>query len=180
MATLYREQAHALVGLARVFVHQRDAAEDIVQESFIRLAGSLHRIEDPAQARAYLRSIVVNIARDHNRRGRLAWRHETWVECAEVAFDDSFAADDEHRRLVDHVRALPDRQCACITLRYLMELSVTECAATLGVSPNSVKTHLKRGLAHLRTTAVTADDAGRRGPTTTEVPDAVRDRIVRG
>ena len=55
-----------------------------------------------------------------------------------------------NRRVVEAVRALPRRQRDCVALRYLMELSVAETAATLRLWENSVKTHLKRGLARLR------------------------------
>jgi DNA-directed RNA polymerase specialized sigma24 family protein len=36
-----------------------------------------------------------------------------------------------------------------VALRYYLELGIDEIAATLGVSPNSVKTHLTRGLRSL-------------------------------
>ena len=39
-----------------------------------------------------------------------------------------------------------------MALRHLLDHSVAEVAETLGVSENSVKTHLKRGLARLRET----------------------------
>ena len=72
---LFTDEGHSLVRLARLFVDDRNAAEDLVQEAFIRLARSAHRIEDPARAPAYLRSIVLNLARDHNRRGLISLRH---------------------------------------------------------------------------------------------------------
>ena len=148
---MYAEHARSLVGLARVFVDQRHAAEDIVQEAFIRLSRSLHRIDDPAKRGAYLRSIVLNLARDHNRRGLLSIRHQLPANDLDPAgVDETVVHDDEHRRVVEAVRALPRRQRDCVALRYLMELSVAETAATLRLSENSVKTHLKRGLARLR------------------------------
>ena len=52
-----------------------------MQEGFIRLARSAHRIEDQSKAAAYLRSIVLNLARDHNRRGLVSLRHH-------LPFDD--------------------------------------------------------------------------------------------
>jgi RNA polymerase sigma factor (sigma-70 family) len=140
------------VGLARVFVDHRDAAEDIVQEAFIRMSRSLNRINDPDRAGAYLRSIVLNLARDHNRRGMLSVRHQMPSNDLDPAgVDETITTKDTNRRLLDEVRALPRRQRDCIALRYLMELSVAEVAATIEVSENSVKTHLKRGLARLRT-----------------------------
>ena len=68
VAALFAAEAPRLVSLARFFVEDRTAAEDLVQEAFIRLSRSAHRIRDPERAAAYLRSIVINLARDHNRR----------------------------------------------------------------------------------------------------------------
>jgi RNA polymerase sigma-70 factor (ECF subfamily) len=51
--------------------------------------------------------------------------------------------------VIDAVRSLPVRQRDCITLRYFEELGIDAIATTLGLSPNSVKTHLQRGLAGL-------------------------------
>lgn len=160
IAALYREHSRSLISLARVFVDHRDAAEDIVQEAFIRMSRSLNRIQDPARAGAYLRSIVLNLARDHNRRGLLSLRHRMPANDLDPAgVDETIATNDEHRRLIEEVRALPRRQRDCVALRYLMELSVAEIATTLEVSENSVKTHLKRGLARLRTKTGLNDDA---------------------
>ncbi len=75
VATLFRAEGSRLLSLARLFVDDRTAAEDLVQEAFIRLARSAHRIRDEERAAAYLRSIVINLARDHNRRGLVSFRH---------------------------------------------------------------------------------------------------------
>ena len=69
VVALFRDEGTRLVSLARLFVDDRTAAEDLVQEAFIRLARNAHRIRDEERAAAYLRSIVINLARDHNRRG---------------------------------------------------------------------------------------------------------------
>ena len=148
---MYSQHARSLVGLARLFVDHRDAAEDVVQEAFIRLARSLNRIDDPAKATAYLRAIVLNLARDHNRRGLLSIRHATPVDDLDpVGVDEKIASRHDHRELVNMLRGLPRRQRDCLALHYLLELTVAETADTLNVSANSVKTHLKRGLAALR------------------------------
>jgi RNA polymerase sigma factor (sigma-70 family) len=151
VAALYDEHARPLLGLARLFVDHRDAAEDIIQEAFIRLARSLHRLEDPSKAAAYLRSIVLNLARDHNRRGLLSVRHSIPARDLDPAAVDEVIVDrEEHRQVLAGLRRLPRRQRDCLALRYLLELPVDEIAATLDLSSNSVKTHLQRGLAALR------------------------------
>ena len=49
-------------GLARFYVDDKTAAEDLVQEAFIRFARHHGRLRDGARAAAYLRSIVINPA----------------------------------------------------------------------------------------------------------------------
>ena len=59
-------------------------------------------------------------------------------------------------------------------LRYYEELGIDDIAATLGISPNSVKTHLKRGLAAMGTRLgitrndTDAGDPGQRAATQAE------------
>ncbi len=151
---LFETEARSLVRLARFFVDDRDAAEDLVQEAFIRLGRSVHRLNESGKAPAYLRSIVLNLARDHNRRGLMSLRHqlpgnrEVDVDLASVESD--VMRHEGQRAVVRAVRALPRRQQACIVLRYYEDLSIHEIADILGVSPNSVKTHLRRALAALQ------------------------------
>jgi RNA polymerase sigma factor (sigma-70 family) len=159
---LFQQEGRSLVRLARLFVDDRDAAEDLVQEAFLRLARSSHRITDIDRAPAYLRSIVLNLARDHNRRGLVSLRHhstgirQTTIGQPERADSsptpstpDLLVQSEDHRMVIEAVRALPLRQRDCITLRYFEELGIDAIATTLGLSPNSVKTHLQRGLAGL-------------------------------
>lgn len=149
---LFRAEGRSLVRLARLFVDDRDAAEDIVQEAFLRLARHASKIESIDRAPAYLRSIVLNLARDHNRRGLVSLRHRAAAGREVDVVDDAadqLARTEEHRVVLEAVRTLPTRQRDCITLKYFEELSLDEIASTLGVSVNSVKTHLLRAMAAL-------------------------------
>lgn len=143
---LFRAEGARLVSLARFFTDDRAAAEDLVQEAFIRLARSAHRIADQDRAAAYLRSIVINLARDHNRRGLVSFRHRPPAVGDEPSAEDQAARRESQREVVDALRALPRRQRDCVALRYYLELPIDQIAATLDISANSVKTHLKRGL----------------------------------
>ncbi|MCE9623219.1 MAG: sigma-70 family RNA polymerase sigma factor [Actinomycetia bacterium] len=149
---LFRSDGRSLVRLARLFVDDRDAAEDIVQEAFLRLARHASRIESIDRAPAYLRSIVLNLARDHNRRGLVSLRHRATAGREIDVVDDTadqLARTEEHRTVLDAVRLLPTRQRDCITLKYFEEMSIEQIGATLGVSVNSVKTHLQRAMTAL-------------------------------
>lgn len=151
VAELFAAEAARLVSLARFFVDDRTAAEDLVQEAFIRLARSAHRIRDRERAAAYLRSIVINLARDHNRRGLVSLRHRPPAVADEPSAEERAATQESRREVVQALRDLPVRQRDCVALRYYLDLPIDEIAATLGLSPNSVKTHLQRGLRSLAT-----------------------------
>jgi RNA polymerase sigma-70 factor (sigma-E family) len=146
IGALFSEHAASLVRMARLFVDDRNAAEDLVQEAFIRLARAADRIRDPDKAAAYLRSIVLNLARDHNRRGLVSLRHQLPFDARRASVEDEIDLHDDQRRVIDALRDLPHRQRDCLVLRYYHELGIDGIADTLGLSPNSVKTHLRRGL----------------------------------
>lgn len=144
--TMYREHGPGLVRMVRLFVDDRNAAEDLVQEAFIRLARSAHKIQDDRKAAAYLRSIVLNLARDHNRRGLVSLRHRLPLDDRQATVEDQVVLAEEHQDVVDALRTLPRRQRDCLILRYYDELSIDDIAETLAISRNSVKTHLTRGM----------------------------------
>ena len=151
VAKMFSEQGASLVRLARVFCDDRDAAEDLVQEAFIRLHRSAGSIRDLGRAPAFLRSIVINLARDHNRRGLMSLRHRASAEPPVPPTEPGERAvrDEEVDEVLVALRTLPERQRACLVLHYYEELSIAEVAETLRISTNSVKTHCRRGLVAL-------------------------------
>ena len=146
---LFRQEGQSLVRLARLFVDDRNAAEDLVQEAFIRLARSAHRIREEAKAPAYLRSIVLNLARDNNRRGLVSLRHHLPLDDHRASTEDEIELQEDQRDMIEALRTLPHRQRTALVLRYYEELGIDDIAAAMGISRNSVKTHLQRGLAAL-------------------------------
>lgn len=151
VAELYSSQARGLVRLARLFCDDQDAAEDLVQEAFIRLHRAAGTIRDRDRAPAFLRSIVINLARDHNRRGLMSLRHRQPVPPSPTgpSAEDVAADHDQDRVVLDALGRLSGRQRACLVLRYYLGLPESEIAETLGISVNSVKTHCRRGLTGL-------------------------------
>jgi RNA polymerase sigma factor (sigma-70 family) len=149
VVSMFRTEGPSLVRLARLFVDDRNAAEDLVQEAFIRLARAAPRIKDLDRAPAYLRSIVLNLARDHNRRGLVSLRHHLPFDDMRASVEDTIDLREDQREVLEALRDLPHRQRECLVLRYYDELGIEAIAETLKLSPNSVKTHLKRGLAAL-------------------------------
>jgi RNA polymerase sigma-70 factor (sigma-E family) len=152
LAALFDAEASSLTRLARFYVDDTTAAEDLVQEAFIRFARSSGRLRDTGRAASYLRSIVINLARDHNRRGFVSWRHRPPAHPDAPSAAETAEERAERAAVIAALRSLPRRQRDCVTLRYYYDLPIAQIAETLGLSVNTVKTHLQRGLDALGTT----------------------------
>jgi RNA polymerase sigma-70 factor (sigma-E family) len=146
--TIYNQEARALLRLARLFTDDRSGAEDIVQEAFIRLFRAADRIHDESKAAAYVRSIVLNLARDENRRGLMSLRHQNAMMDPRSPDrpDEQITRTESQAEVLAALNRLSPRQRDCLVLRFYLELTEHEIARTLQISPNSVKTHCRRGL----------------------------------
>src|SRR5438034_11696195 len=71
LGELYLRHAHDAVRLAYLLTGDRQLAEDLVQDAFVRLAGRLVHLRDPGAFDAYLRRTIVNLANSHFRRKRV-------------------------------------------------------------------------------------------------------------
>jgi RNA polymerase sigma-70 factor, sigma-E family len=144
---LYREHRAPLVRLAALLVG--DEAEEVVHDAFVRTHLAWDRLKEPERALSYLRSVVLNGARSRLRHLRVVERTALAPPGVGASAEAAAMAGEEHRRVVAALRSLPGRQKECLALRYYLDLSESEIAAALGISPGSVKTHVHRGLAAL-------------------------------
>src|SRR2546423_11435618 len=142
LGELFDTSYSTMVRLAHVLVGDRPAAEDLVQDAFVRLHSRLGGLKDPDAAGGYLRQIVINLCRSHHRRRSLLVRHRP--DPPAPATDTSPRSDDRLAVLAA-LRTLSRRQRECLVLRYYLDLSEDEIAAALNISPGSVKTHTARG-----------------------------------
>ncbi len=147
---LYATQYKALVRLAAMLVRDTPTAEEVVQDAFVDMHRGWHRLADTEKALAYLRQAVVNKARS-------VLRHRIVVEKnLQNAPPDMPSAEHgafamlERDEVVAALRKLPERQREAIVLRYYLDLSEAEIAATMGISRGAVKSHTARGMAALR------------------------------
>lgn len=146
---LYLAHYRQLVGLARLILGGNAAAEDIVQEAFIRVYGSWAKIRDPDRAASYLRSTTINLARSVLRRQQTALRYAPDPPAEPAGPEEQVLAKVSNAGVMDALRLLPWRQQQVIMLRYYADLSVLETARTLQISAGTVKTHGFRALATL-------------------------------
>jgi RNA polymerase sigma-70 factor (sigma-E family) len=140
---LFEARYSAMIGLARLLVGDLESAQDIVQESFARLSGRLHRVDNPE---AYLCTMVINRCRAAIRRQQVARRH-AWRLVARSTPGDPGQSVADRQAVSGALRRLPARQRECLVLRYYLDWSEQQIADALGISTGSVKTHTSRALA---------------------------------
>jgi RNA polymerase sigma-70 factor (sigma-E family) len=146
---LYREQAASLIRLALMLTGDRATAEDVVQDAFLSLYRRWSRLDDPGNAVPYLRTSVVNGCRSVHRSRRIAWLlrppHDPPVWSAEAAAIQG----EDRREVLAAVAGLPQRQQEILALRFYLDMSDSEIAATLKISRGTVSSTVSRALATL-------------------------------
>ncbi|WP_149181466.1 SigE family RNA polymerase sigma factor [Streptomyces sp. TRM49041] len=138
-----------LFHLARLLTGgDRHRAEDLVQESLVKLWFAWRKVADGAPE-AYVRKVMVRAAA---RSARRRWWGERPVEqLPEVAATgDVSAVVAERSRLEAALARLPTRQRAAVVLRYYQDLPEAQVAEALGCPVGTVRSHAARGVARLR------------------------------
>ncbi|MCF6476508.1 SigE family RNA polymerase sigma factor [Nonomuraea sp. MG754425] len=138
-----RARGGALHRYGFVLTGNADDAADLVQEALIRLGDTWQRVRNKDDPEGYVRTIMV--------RQHISWwrrrRREHLVDAVpEGSYRDRQADPD----LWDDLGTLPRKQRAVLVLRYYEDMSDREIAATLGISPGTVRSQASRALAKLR------------------------------
>lgn len=149
---LYKAHARVVhaVALARVGPME---AEDIVQEVFLRLHGSLGSIRDGTALRSWLvtttRNACGGFVRRLLRRRRLA-RGRSTPTLEAPAHDEQTIALADAERVLAEIRALPGSCRETLVLRYVERMTAPQIARSLCMTEGSVRQSLSRGAAMLR------------------------------
>jgi RNA polymerase sigma-70 factor (sigma-E family) len=146
---LFEQHASELGRLAYLLTGDRELAEDLVKDAFLRMAGRfVHRRSSGGGLHAYLRVTVVNLARSHHRRRAVERRFAERQAAAEPAAE---AADPSDREMLQRaLLSLPIRQRTAIVLRFYEDLDIHQTASIMRCGEGTVKALTSRGLGRLR------------------------------
>ncbi len=146
----YKRSLYVL--LVRV-VGDSHAAEDLLQECFVRLWRHLDELDETRPLYGYLRRIAVNLGLNHLR-GRS--RRSAATEAAKrdfggrAAISDSEDRDDHSAEIRSCLAELREDQRVCLILRVQEEMSYAEIAKATGAPVGTVMSRLSRARLALR------------------------------
>ena len=143
-------------------LRDRDAAETLTQETFLRAWTARDQFRGDCSAATWLTRIALNLARDHTRTNRFRfWRQvaQTAVQAEDLAAhlpqkgtstEASLIAHEQLALVWKSVAKLSERQRTVFLLRFVEDLELADIATITGLPISTVKTHLYRSLATIR------------------------------
>ena len=131
-------------GVAQRILGSVVEAEDAAAEAMARALVKWDRVGALSYRDAWVLRVTANVAIDAARRRRSVPESE---HAGVGALDDATVL---RLTLIPALSALPARQREALVLRHMAGFSEQDVAAALGVSQNTAKKHLQRGMARLR------------------------------
>ena len=144
---LYATSYRKLVAQLYAVTGDRQEAEDVVQEAFMRAIGRWDQVGGYDAPEAWLRTVALNLARSRWRRARRG--AAAMVRHGAPQPEPDLSPD--HVALMTAMRGLPEAQREALVLHHFVGMSVDEVAASVGAPSGTIKARLSRGRAALAT-----------------------------
>jgi RNA polymerase sigma-70 factor (ECF subfamily) len=142
----------SLCTYALYYVNDQGEAEDIVQQFLIKLWEEKHIFQVGSSLKGYLRTGIRNQCINYlERKSTLRRKMQQMVPGREVAQALDFLLDDEERKVFEKaLDNLPGQGRKALELVYFSGKSYKGAATVLNISVNTIKSHLKNALRHLK------------------------------
>jgi RNA polymerase sigma-70 factor (ECF subfamily) len=145
---LMREHGNAVLRTAYAYVNDRDAAEDLFQEVFIKAYYNMDKFRGDCSIKSWLIRITINVCKDYL---KSAYQQKVvpmmeFEEDAIVSDDDFEEIEnaDRNKTIRQAVESLPETYREVVMSVYFNEMSVAETAEALGIAEGTVKSRLSR------------------------------------
>ncbi|WP_452225844.1 RNA polymerase sigma factor [Lacinutrix cladophorae] len=143
--------------LAMQMVKNREEAEEVSQDTFIKVFKKLQHFKGDSKFSTWIYRITYNTCLDRIKSNK--WKQNTvaineFTEQEVKTLDNALSnleATERKQAIHDCLQMLPANDCALLTLYYFEELSLEEIAKVIGVKANNVKVKLFRSRKKLTT-----------------------------
>ena len=148
---------NAILRLALSYLHNKEDAEDILQETLIKFVTVRPNFESEAHRKAWLMRVASNLAKNRIDYNKVRDTMELNEEIAGEVQED-LDSGEEYKAIWDAVRSLPVHQREAIHLFYQEGYSTAEIAEITGRREATVRSDLKRARDKLKELLKEADD----------------------
>jgi RNA polymerase sigma-70 factor, ECF subfamily len=148
----YDEYADAIFRFCLMKTSNKEQAEDLVQETFMRLWQSLRDGKEMQNVRAYLYTIANNLVTDWYRKRKpesLTALEEKGFEAKDVTSETPLR-EAEHAEVLRLVEQLDEGDRAVLLMRFIEGIEPREIAEMLGESANVISVRIHRALKRVR------------------------------
>lgn len=147
-----RKYGNTIFRVAYQYCKSRADAEDIVQNTFMKLLQSENAFEDEEYLKRWLIRVAINDAKNTS---ISFWKRKVFSinDAMSVQFDDCadcHLQNEEHTALYEVVMRLPAKYRIVVHLYYFEDYSVKEIAEILKIKETTVQTQLMRARAKLK------------------------------
>ena len=151
---MMQQYGDMLVRLCAALIKDRDLAQDVVQETFLRAWRHMDSLRDTKSEKAWLCRIAINLCRDQQRTRwfRSVIRDETLLDQIPAP------KTSDHSEVLEAVGRLPQRLREVIMLHYYENLDAPEMAQILGITPSAVYRRLRQARGKLQILLKGAND----------------------
>ncbi|TVY08491.1 RNA polymerase sigma factor SigW [Paenibacillus cremeus] len=159
LVELYKDKIYHL---AYRMLHNRHEAEEIVQETFLRVYTNLERYDEQQKFSTWIYRIGTNLCIDRLRKRKATYSLDAEIHDGEgndwyatlasedTAPDDQIVLSETQVQIRESIETLPEKYKAVVILRYLQDLSLQEISDVLKMPVTTIKTRLHRGRDFLR------------------------------
>jgi RNA polymerase sigma-70 factor (ECF subfamily) len=146
---LYDNYEKPLLRFAKSLAGNKDDAEDLVQETFLRAINNITLLDtlSMAQTRSWLFKVLKNCLIDKKRKAKF----ETLAEPGEDEFDCSIESKVESKLFIDEALSyLPEKSRDILYKRYILDMNSAEIASILSIPASTVRYHIHAAIKLLR------------------------------
>jgi RNA polymerase sigma-70 factor (ECF subfamily) len=157
ITALVAEYSTTLYRVAYSVTRNAAEAEDIVQETFLRVLKHQNKLAEIRDARVWLVRIAWNLALDRKRRSKTRPETEDIADmvrtlaATERRADDEVISSQEHARVLALIDQLPAKEREALLLSALEELSTPEIASICSTTESSIRSRIFRARRELAT-----------------------------
>lgn len=139
----------SLLTMCYAYLHERELAEDAVQETFLRAYKALDTFRGECEEKTWLMSIAINVCRNVRRSAWFVHVNRSVIpEEMPVAVWDHY--DQEAADLAAAIQQLPNKLKEVVLLYYYQEMTMSEIAKIVGVTRSMVSKRIKKAHAKLK------------------------------